>query len=1661
MLEISKISWGRMVGAATGSALAGPVGGLVGNLAGGLLQNFLPGAAAIGAVLGAIVSKTLEKSSDTLASQWNLSERQQINHDLQTAFRDALIEAIYDIGGENCFPDRWQRGRDVPTLVVYPLSTLQRQDAALADQACAFLQQMAAAVTEQRILPLEPPTGQPAASVTLYLEAETPEALNRTFFEQVIAPYLQDDEGQSLLGELRGLGLDLEAHLRQHLLDRTLVHLGELLKERTHAWRAFNRLMLENLRAQLREASGSSIAGGANAQLAQVETELAELQRLLQTSNLAGSLADLMSAFGQMEKRMDEGFDTLFRRLERDHHEVVERLQGLLGAAGRIEAKVDRMLLILENGQWEVIGAPTAPIDEPPEPGEPPFLGLQHFTEADAHRFFGREMLTARLVGRLRQARFLAVVGTSGSGKSSLVRAGLVPALRRGAPLADGALPPEGSSDWLIHVITPTAHPLETLAATLTRDAHGLQETTALLKDLAGEPRSLLLHARKLLSRRDQAARSHARLLLVVDQFEELFTLCRSEQERSAFIANLLAAVTSNNASDGALDGAPAEGPVTVVIVLRADFYGHCAAYEGLRNVLVRSQEFIGPMSEDELRRAIEEPAKQGGWQFERGVVELLLRDVGNEPGALPLLSHALLETWKRRRGRTMTLESYAESGMVRGAIAQTAEYVFNRQLTPEQRPLVKNIFLRLTELGESTRDSRRRVALDELRSAGRTPEDVETILQRLVEARLVTVGEGTVELAHEALIREWPALRQWLVENREWLRIHRHLTEAAQEWEALARDPGELYRGGRLAQVLEWVEPHWEELNQLEREFLTASRQLAEQEETERRSRQQRELEQARALAEVERRRAEEQSRAAEQLRRRAVLLGALLAVALILAAISVIFAREANHNAILASQNAATAQAASTAAIEQQTIAAAERDRAEQQAQVALSRQLAAQALNLTNDLDLGLLLSLEANRAAPGSFESRSSLLSLLQTSPQLTTFLHGHNAIVFDVAVSPDGSLAASASQDQTILLWDLETYQPIERLTGHTNWVNTVTFSPDGSLLASGSNGVQLWDLTTLAPAGELFAAGDDLIWALAFHPTSNLLAVGNDAGVITLWDLADPAHPAQVGEPLARHTDQVRSLDFSPDGTILASGSWDGAIILWDVTDPAQPEPLGPPLQEHTDWVRSIAFSPNGRLLASGSADNTVILWDVADPSNPEPIAPPLTGYENLVYTVAFSLPDGELLATAGGDKSIVLWDVSDPTQPERVGSPFIGQAGVIQSLAFSPDGRLLSASDDTTVAVWNLERRQRLTQGLSGHTGGVNNVAFRPDGALIASASDDGTVRLWDASDPHQPQPLGTLFPGTPEVWMRAVAFSLDGRLLATGDISGTLRLWDLTEPDNPQPLGQPVAAHTDWLRTLVYHPDGTILASAGDDTLVRLWDVRDPAAVTPLGEPLAGHTDWALSLAFNADGTILASGGGDNRIVLWDVATQEQKAVLAGHSWRVWGLGFAPTSNLLASGGQDSFMILWDVDQILASTDPNSQVWTLDTEPRVAQAFTNHANTVAAVAFSPDGTLLASAGVEQMVFLWDMATRRPIGPPLAAHTAAVVSAVFSPDGQWLATGGYDNEIYLWDVSYASWQARACRIANRNLTPAEWAQYVGAAPYQAACPELPAPPGP
>lgn len=1585
--------------------LAGPSGAVVGGLVGRLAQSILPGPAdVVGDLLGKLTTAAVQKTGAAIVHKLQTQEVTQINHDLQTAFRDAFRQAIFDIGGKQCFKDEWrEKSLLLAEGAVFALTPegnrLWKTKDPLADQVCACLREMRRALDAGELLSLKPASDQLAADVRQYLNAESPQDLNEVFFSTQVNPFL--GRYASLQSELP----DFLSHLRRYLLDRTLVHLGEFVKERTPTWRAFNRLLLEEVREDIQAlVSGQS-------EIMERLDNLLKQEDMQPLGEWSDGAATLITTTGRIEKKLDEDFDALMARIVAQHGELLVRFDRLTVISGRIETKVDRVLRFLENGRFVIEGAPPIPAEGPPAPGDTPFKGLYYFEESDADLFFGREALTAQLINRLHSSSLLAVVGASGSGKSSLVRAGIVQSLKRGLELEGGILPPAGSTDWLVHIITPTTHPLEALAASLTCDQGTVAAATTLIDEMRKDRRSLSLFVRKLLLESSlQHSAQNKRLLLVVDQFEEIFTACKDSFERSAFIDNLMAAAFDEGKS-----------PLILILVLRADFYDQCGQYDCLRAALERHQAYIGPMTPAELRRAIEEPARQGNWQFEPGLVDLILRDVGAdghqapEPGALPLLSHALLETWKNRHGRVMTLESYGESGGVRRAIAKTAETVYNQQLSPSQKTAARNIFLRLTELGEGTQDTRRRAPFTELLPVPEQRTEIEAVVKILADARLVTTEQGSVEVAHEALIREWPKLREWLEEDREGLRVQRRLTQTAREWETLHGDSSLLYTGLRLSQASEWATRHSTELNLLERQFLDASRTRRE--------------------------------------RTRFYLSTAIISIIVTLLVAAFVFNNQARENAGLAAQNAAAAEANRAIA----STAQASAQEAAYQAEVANNRRVVAFSRSFLNDrLDLALLLGLEAYRIGTElgvNAEARGSILEALQARSNLLSHISGHTGDISSLAFSPNRKILASGSNDATIRVWDVsDPRHPIpasQPLQGHTGTVSSLAFSPDGQVLVSGSadQTVILWDMSDArqpAPLGEPLAEHTAEVNCLVFSPDGGLLASGGAENIILLWDVRDPASPKRLGSALGGHSAAVNSLAFSQDGHLLASGSADKTVRLWEVSDPSQAAQLGAALSAHTEAVNTVAFSPDQKTLASGSDDENIILWDLTDPNQPEQIASPLDWHSDFVVSVNFS-PDGKLLYSASRDRYFAFWNLENLENPYVDDSANIGPA---EQIAFSSDGNFLaSGSWEGAISLWELKYtppQLLLYPYIWQHAEAVNSLVFSPDGKHMATGSDDETIRLWDVSSPHRTKQVGSPLAEHIEP-VNSLAFSPDGSILASGSADAAIRLWDVNQVQKPAALAPVLKGQSGAINCLDFSQDGKILASGSADASIWLWDLSDPRYPIQLGATLLGHSAGVNSLAFRADG-MLASAAADGTVILWDLTDprQPEQLRLPVNAGVYNLLALSPDGNLLALGGKDGSIRLWDI------SDPRRPLQT-------GSPLTGHTYRVVSLVFSPDGKTLASGSDDKTVRLWDVS--RPsqavqLGAPLNRSTW-VLSLGFSPDGSILASAGFNRSIVLWDVSLESWFLKACLRSGRNLTESEWSQYFPSASYHETCTEL------
>ncbi len=1217
---------------------------------------------------------------------------------------------------------------------------------------------------------------------------------------------------------------------------------------------------------------------------------------------------------------------------------------------------------------------------EAPTPGEPPFKGLQYFDEADSDLFFGRELLTARLVNRLREAQFLSVIiGASGSGKSSLVRAGLIPALKRGDALLDGTKPPEGSADWQVHVITPTAHPLEALATELTRDSESVTATTTLMDDLAQDPRSLAL----FLARKNPKRHT----LLVVDQFEELFTLCRDEFEREAFIDNLLNATPSN--------GKASQDGITTIITLRADFYAHLAHYPELRGAVAQQQEYIGPMTTEELRRAIEEPAKRGHWEFEPGLVDLILRDVGDEPGALPLLSHALLETWKRRAGHRLTLKGYADAGGVRGAIAYTAETVY-QQLSSEQQIIARNIFLRLTELGEGTEDTRRRATISELIPKSEQTDQVRAVLNTLADARLVTTGEDTVEVAHEALIREWPRLRDWLTQDREGLRLHRSLTEAAHEWELLERDAGALHRGARLAQANEFAQANPNALNEPERAFLDASVENEKREEREREEARQRELEAAQKLAESESQRAGEQAHAARQLSKRARYLTGAFIVALVMAVAALFFGAQARQTAVTA-QN---------------------------ERRLATARELAAAALNnLAIDPERSILLALQAvstTRSVDGTVlpEAEEALHRSIVASP-IRMNLTGHGTRVLSAAFSPDGKHLATIGDDGTTIIWDATSGEELLRLPGTTqpsDFVSAqrIAYSRDGQLLAAcDSRQVKIYDPATGILILSLVGHQAD-VSAVAFSRDGTYIASGSIDGTILVWDVKSGDSLLE----LAGHTDAIEALTFNPDGKWLVTASDDATMRIWDAA-------TGDLLRDYSDFtglVDGVTFSPDGTRFAFTTVDGLHV-WQLD--FNTVEGATTITSQE--IFTIpeggsVFS-PDGTQLAGVSASdigNAVKLWDSATGRELLTLS----GHTGWVMGIAFSPDGnRLASTSLDGTVKIWSLTPGQE-TVTVSGPGAGYGTrVAYNPNGQEFATNGGDGTATLWNA---ETGEPRLTLAGHDLEVLN--VAFSSDGTRLATGSLDATAIVWDTA-------TGQKlltIPGHEFGVRDLAFSPDGSLIATGGFDGTARVWDT----ATGTLIYQITDHDGLVLGVSFSPDGTHLATSSTDTTAKIRDAKTGEWLLALTGHSAGLPDIAYSPDGMKLATGSGDGTAIIWD-----AAT--GSLLFTLR----------GHSSGIQSVAFNSNGTWLATGSEDNTAKVWDVATGEELRT-LPGSGGGVKGVAFSPsdDGAHLAVASNDGVVRVFLLRIEDLLTLAQSRVTRALTTEECQKYL----HTKACPAGP-----
>ena len=1212
--------------------------------------------------------------------------------------------------------------------------------------------------------------------------------------------------------------------------------------------------------------------------------------------------------------------------------------QGLVDLARHVEG-----LRLYEQGPTRLKGLdrPVTIIKVVAETANP-YKGLRAFDEADAPDFFGREALTEQLLDRLSEkvpgARFLAVVGPSGSGKSSVVRAGLVPALRAGALL--------GWTRSRVAVMIPGLHPMQELAAALRRVAGADRDD---LEDLSLDPGDLPSVVERALPPR-------SKLVLVIDQFEELFTLVEDEELRTGFLDALYAAVVEP------------KGRLAVVITLRADFYDRPLLHKDFGGLVGTRTHGVTALSPHELERAVTGPAERAGVALEPGLVSQIVADVSSEPGALPLLQYALTELFEHRAGNTITLEAYRAVGGVSGALVRRAESLYG-ELDPTDRDAARQLFLRLATSVNEVDVTRRRVARTEILSVVGDATAMETALDAFGAGRLLSfdrdpfTGTPTVEVAHEALLTEWSRLRGWLEAAREDLRAERRLAAAAREWIDAGRDDSFLVTGSRLERFEGWRESSGLAVTPEQGDFLAASRVNWE-----------------RVQAEDEARDARERALERRTLRRTRALVAVLGVAALVAAGLTIL-------------------------AFTQQGRAQREALRAEREARTAVARELAAASVaNLETDPERSILLAIEAveeTRSADGTvlpeaeealhqgvvasrvelsvpniagslwspkgvfFGDRPGEDGVIEvrdvSSGERVRVIKAHDIDVSGAAVSRDGSMLATTGYDEKLKLWDPKTGRLLSTWSGQglafgpsfdakgsrlagawskekggvvrvidlprgeviaaipVKGAAGTSFSPDGTRIAVRSLdllGVSVFDVTTgrrlfHLPGGQ--APVDDLAWS----PNGRYIATAGNGSVGRVWD-------AETGRPLftlSAHTGNLMSVRWRHDSRRLVTGGLDGFAIVWDVTEDGATEVLRLSAEGTRTGV-TVGFSPDGTSVITGAMfdSSATMIWDVTPSGDAEWANFPVQ--EDWPGNVEFS-PDGRQLVANGRTDSVSIWDLATGRKvrsvPARGATP---EGSDFQRFDLSADGKLIAtAGNDGTTRVWDVSTgKQRFTVV---HPGGATSAyelggGMRPsatwsaDGRYLVTSSPEGTTKVVDDTGSD----VSVLREKDDFIFTDA-DISSDDRLVVTVAWPPVLIIGDRIKVFD-RASGKLMTTIETEAHEVKFDPSGTRVATANEQGVAQIWDVETAESITKL----LGHAGPVMDIAFSPDASTVATVGLDGTIRLWDPNSGVQRLILRAHQEGIFAVDFSPDGTKLATVGRgDGVARVWalDLDDLL----------------------------------------------------------------------------------------------------------------------------------------------
>ncbi len=1233
-----------------------------------------------------------------------------------------------------------------------------------------------------------------------------------------------------------------------------------------------------------------------------------------------------------------------------------------------------------------------------------PYRGLQPFDEEHAEFFFGRDGDIQRLVEKLKTARFLSVLGPSGSGKSSVVKAGLIPTIRKGGL--------SNSDTWSIRTFTPGGRPLTALAANLLR-LYPQLSMGKVLDELASDERSLHLTSEVALA--DRGATEH--VVWVVDQFEEVFTLCHDEAERKQFVSNLLYAASVPG------------GRNHFVLTMRADFYQKCAAYPIFAALITAHQFLVSPMNVEGLRTAIQEPAWRVGLEFEPGLIDTVLDDIASQPGALPLLEHALMELWERRRGKLLTLEAYRECGGVEGAIAKRADTIYE-SFDEEQRLITRRVMLRLTQPGEGTEDTRRRATMDELIRRPEEADKVQACVRALADARLLTTdtpsetGPEIVDVSHEALIRGWPLLRKWIEEDRAGLRVHRRLTEAAEEWKRADRDEGLLFRGARLAQTAEWRERNQEQLNELESEFLDAGILLQTNE------------------------------RKAAARRTRRIVVG--LVIALVLISLASIYAFVQGRIAI-------------------------------KQGTESRARELAASAMDRVEfNPELGLLLAIEAGKTAQTPETENALRQALVQSpvrvinvgksaqrmkavfSPDSKRILAttGTSARVYDLdggerlfevehnddyvkpVYSPDGNLIATASE-KAVMIWDGRNGNSIAKWdlanASKDSTLHGLTFSPDSKFLVFNDPDLQVRDISngsvvaklngetpTFSRDGKLLMTKAEATLALTLYDTQTWKPVGTAVktsqeraggafgdlsrdgkylvsgigkGGVKVTELSSKRvfYPGEGDEDTS-----FRMARFSPDGKLLAA-DWGGVLQLWDTEKWERRQQLN----DASTLLQGIEFSPDSRfaIVVQGSA----WLYDVR--SSEARMVEELTGGSGLAIHSANFSPDGNYVLTSNADGTVFVWDMDVWRNASEVSfavNDSLFYRGPFDRFVFSPNGHMLVATATHNEDA-NIARSARLIEAASGrtintvsHSDIVSRALFSPDGRLMVTLPSTGPiVSVWEASS---------------------------GR-----------KITDLTIPDSVK-----TASSKKFVEDAAFSPDSKRLATASGNAAL-IWEAESGKLIDRLDLPgKADRKVGSVSFGPNSDSLLVVV---DGQIELWDLA-KKQIVYVAGTGESISRAFFGPNGK---------YILNWKVGDLGDDGEGKSAPPEIRdaANGRVLFELRGHSDDVYGASFSPDSKYLVTTGgyFENMgedggfvpyganeVRVWDMTNGTPFHD-FKGHNSPMLAGAFAADGKSVVICSFDERVLVYPcemcVPHEKLLEMAIKRHFRPLTPDERARYL------------------